>query len=122
LVESKRNPHYKSILDSTHGILLFGTPQQGIRTEELERVVGVHSAQRHNLILQLKEGSAFLENQREDLLPMLETFKEWKVVSFYETMNTPSVRKMPCPAISSRLLTSPSKNQARLKEMAHRFK
>jgi hypothetical protein len=90
LVESKRNQHHKSILDSTYGIFLFGTPQQGFHAEQLERVVDA----RHNLIRQLKEGSEFLENQKEDLLPILECLKERKVVSFYETLNTTLVRNM----------------------------
>jgi hypothetical protein len=50
--------------------------------------------QRRYLLMQLKEGSEFLENQKEDLIQIWEGFKGKKVVSFYETMKTPSVRKV----------------------------
>ncbi|KAF8539938.1 hypothetical protein BDD12DRAFT_980660 [Trichophaea hybrida] len=93
LVESNRNPHHKLILDSTRGILLFGTPHQGLRTDELEEMVDIDSGgQRSNLIMQLKEGSEFLENQKEDLIRIWEGFQR-NVFSFYETVKTPSVTK-----------------------------
>ncbi|KAF8535735.1 hypothetical protein BDD12DRAFT_326423 [Trichophaea hybrida] len=93
LVESNRNPHHKHILDSTRGILLFGTPHQGLRTDELEEMVDIDSGgQRSNLIMQLKEGSEFLENQKEDLIRIWDGFQR-NVVSFYETVKTPSVTK-----------------------------
>jgi hypothetical protein len=41
--------------------------------------------------MQLEDGSEFLENQKEDMIRIWEGFKG-KVVSFYETMKTPSVR------------------------------
>ncbi|KAF8536358.1 hypothetical protein BDD12DRAFT_290351 [Trichophaea hybrida] len=106
LVESNRNPHHKSILDSTRGIFFFGTPHQGLRTDELEEMIDVDSGgQRCNLIMQLKEGSEFLENQKEDLIRIWEGFKQ-KVVSFYETVKTPSVKE----------------SRADLKEMVRWFK
>jgi hypothetical protein len=92
LVESYRNPQHKSILDSTYGIFFFGTPHQGLRTDELEELVDVNSGgMRKNLILQLKEDSEVLENQKEDLIRMWEGFKR-KVVSFYATVKTLSGR------------------------------
>jgi len=94
LVESIRNPYHKSILDATYGIFLFGTPYQGLRTDELEEIVDVYSrGQILNLIMQLKEGSEFLENQKEDLVRIWERFNG-KVVSFYETVKTPSLGKV----------------------------
>jgi len=55
--------------------------------------------ERSNLIKQLKEGSEFLENQKEDLLRVWRGFKQRKVISFYENLETPSVRKVnnACP-------------------------
>jgi len=44
--------------------------------------------------MQLKTGSEFLENQQEDFLPILERLKKRKIVSFYETVKTPSVRRV----------------------------
>lgn len=49
--------------------------------------------QRNNLIVQLKQDSEFLENQREELLGIWKSFKQ-KIFSFYETKKTPSVRKV----------------------------
>jgi hypothetical protein len=95
LIESSRNPFHKSILNSTHGIFLFGTPLLGLRTDELESLVddAELGRQRNNLIAQLKDGSEFLDNQREDLLGIWEDSKQ-KIFSFYETKKTPSVRKV----------------------------
>jgi len=92
LMESYRNPHHKSILDSTRGIVFFGTPHQGLRTDELEDMVAAYSGKpNNNLIMQLKEGSEFLEEQKESMLYVWEMFKH-TVISFYETVMTPSVR------------------------------
>jgi hypothetical protein len=48
---------------------------------------------RRNLIMQLKEGSEFLERQKEDLVSLWKVFKG-KLVSFYETAKTKSVKKV----------------------------
>ncbi|KAF8545022.1 hypothetical protein BDD12DRAFT_800667 [Trichophaea hybrida] len=86
LVESHRNPHHKSILNSTHGIFFFGTPHEGLRTGELEAMVDLESGgEMCSLIIQLKEGSELLENQKEDLIQIWKKF-EGKIVSFYETV------------------------------------
>jgi len=92
LLESKRNSPHESFLDSTYGIFFFGTPHQGLRTDELEEVVDVNSGKICNLIAQLYEGSEFLENQKQDLLPIFERLKERTVVSFYEVVKTPSIK------------------------------
>lgn len=68
--------------------------------------------------MQLKEGSEFLENQKEDLIRIWEGFKR-KVVNFYETMKTPLVRMVnnACPVSSiliEMLLTSSSLSQTDL--------
>ncbi|KAF8540455.1 hypothetical protein BDD12DRAFT_804470 [Trichophaea hybrida] len=49
--------------------------------------------QKDNLLIQLREGSEFLDSQREDLMGIWEGFKR-KIVSFYETKETPSVRQV----------------------------
>lgn len=55
-------------------------------------MVDADSGEMRHLIAQLKVDSEFLENQREELVPIFDRLKERKVVSFYETMETPSVR------------------------------
>jgi hypothetical protein len=94
LVESKRNPRHKSILDSTRGIFFFATPHQGLQTELNEMVDVDSGGQRSNLMMQLKADSEFLENQKEDLIRIWAGFKQKRVISFYETVKTPSVRKV----------------------------
>lgn len=90
-MEANRNPHHECILSSTKKLLFFGTPHNGLRTEELEAVVDIESdRQKINLLMQLKEGSEFLDNQKEDLIRIWDGFKG-KLVSFYETVTTPSV-------------------------------
>jgi hypothetical protein len=43
--------------------------------------------------MQLKEGSEFLENQKEDLISVWGGFKR-NIFSFYETVKTPTVIKV----------------------------
>ncbi|KAF8543475.1 hypothetical protein BDD12DRAFT_874572 [Trichophaea hybrida] len=96
LVELNRSPHHKHILDSIQGIFFFGTPHEGLRTNELENLVdnaidGQDS--KRNLLMQLKEGSEFLENQKHDLSYIWEGFKG-KIISFFETVKTKTVKKI----------------------------
>jgi len=119
LVESDQNPYCKSILDSTRGIFFFATPHQGLCTDALEQIVDADlGGQTSNLIMQLKEGSEFLENQKEHLLPIWDKFKQ-KVVSFYETVGTPSVSMVSdlSPVQFIMILTSFSSNWADLREV-----
>ncbi|KAI9769491.1 MAG: hypothetical protein M1840_003968 [Geoglossum simile] len=90
LVESKHNPRYRHILNSTRGIFFFGTPHQGLRTDELEGMVDTETGgqeSRVNLLKQLKGGSEFLESQKEDLSRIWKEF-QGKIVSFYETLES----------------------------------
>lgn len=50
-------------------IIFFGTPHQGLRTYDLEDMVDAESGEtsRLNMLKQLREGSEFLENQKDDL-------------------------------------------------------
>jgi hypothetical protein len=95
LIEAKRNPSYKYLLDALHSIVFFGTPHQGMRTYDLEEMVeaesGRYETSKQNLLNQLREGSEFLENQMEELCYILEDYKP-QIVSFYETVLTPTVK------------------------------
>lgn len=94
LVEAERNTYYKSILSSTQKLFFFGTPFHGLRTEELEAVVDTESnGQRHNLLIEMREDSEFLDNQEDDLIRIWADFKG-KIVTFFETVPTPSIRKV----------------------------
>ena len=48
---------------------------------------------KRNLLIQLGEGSEYLENQKEDLVRLWEEYRG-KVVTFYETEPTISVKKV----------------------------
>jgi len=67
-----------------------------MRTFDLEEMMdeepGNYETSRHNLRRQLKEGSEFLENQKEDLSYIWREYKS-KIVSFYETVQTPTLEK-----------------------------
>ncbi|KAH0556424.1 hypothetical protein GP486_005657 [Trichoglossum hirsutum] len=95
LVESRRNPLHQHILNSTHCLFFFGTPHQGLRTKELEEMVDTETGgqeSRLNLLRHLKEGSEFLETQKENLLHLWTEYSG-KIVSFYETLKTPTVER-----------------------------
>jgi len=86
----------KSILNATKGIFFFGTPHQGLRIDDLEAMVEDDSdpdRQRLHFLAQLKEGSDFLVSQQEILAPIWRTFEQ-SIISFYETMKTPTVKKV----------------------------
>ncbi|KAI5855181.1 hypothetical protein BZA05DRAFT_472091 [Tricharina praecox] len=122
LVDSTLKDPGKSILGATQGIFFFGTPHQGLRVEELQSMVEEGSdtdRQRLNFLAQLEEGSDFLVNQIEVLAPIWQTFQRC-IISFYETMKAPTVKKEAIGAVffhafldhvllSQRKLESPSK-------------
>ncbi|KAF8538748.1 hypothetical protein BDD12DRAFT_841185 [Trichophaea hybrida] len=97
LIECKHNRTHTHILDAMHSIIFFGTPHQGMRTYDLEEMVdaesGGYETSRHNLLRQLREGSEFLETQKEELSYIREEYKP-KVVSFYETVQTSTVKRV----------------------------
>ena len=75
-------------------MFLFGTPHQGL---DLEEMIDVETDDqkpqiKRNLLVQLGEGSEYLENQKEDLLWLREKY-HGKIVTFYETRRT-SVKKV----------------------------
>lgn len=49
--------------------------------------------QRSRFLAQLQEGSDFLASQREILAPIWRTF-ERSIISFYETLKTPTAKKV----------------------------
>ena len=77
--------------------MFFGTPHQGIRTYDIEEMVdaesGGYETSRHNVLRQLREGSEFLENQKEELSYIWKEYTP-KIVSFYETAPTPTIERV----------------------------
>jgi hypothetical protein len=100
LQQSKSQKIHKHLIDATHAILFFGTPHRGLRTTELEAMLEDMSSSsesnRADLLCQLQEGSEFLETQADEVVDIL---GRRKVVSFYETVKTPTVQKVNRPQI-----------------------
>lgn len=94
LIEARRNPSHRHILNAIKSIVFFGTPHDGLRTYDLEEIVEAessgHETSRSNLLKQLREGSEFLEVQKDELSYIWEEYKP-NIVSFYETVQTPTV-------------------------------
>jgi len=86
-------------------MLFFGAPHNGLKFHGLETMVEVHrSEQRRNLVMQLKEGSEFVESQKEDLMKVWKDFTG-KLISFFETakpLQANEVITMPCTLPASR--------------------
>jgi len=94
LIQAKTQALHNHILDATRAIFFFGAPHDGLRTTELEAMVQDMSSdsesQPMRLLLQLREGSEFLENQRDELVDI---WSGRKIISYYETVGTPTVKK-----------------------------
>jgi hypothetical protein len=97
LIKSRRDPSYKHILDATYSIVFFGTPHQGMRTNELEEMLDAKSSSyemsRHKLLEQLIEGLEWLEYHKKDLSYIWKEYKP-KIVSFYVTALMPPAERV----------------------------
>jgi len=99
MIEARPKRSHNHLLDALHAIVFFGTPHQGMRTYELEEMVKAesggcnHETSKYNLLKQLKEGSGFLEVQKEELENIWAEYKP-KIVSFYELIKTPTVAQV----------------------------
>jgi len=113
LINALRNRDHRVILDSTHGIFFFGTPHGGLEAGGLQEILeGRSDGEKANLLRLLKEGSYFLNNQKEDLLCVWKVFKP-KVVSFYETHDTSTAEEVCSPALDFEPMTAdPSKHES----------
>jgi hypothetical protein len=94
-MQAKTQALHSHILDATRAIFFFGAPHDGMRTTELEAMVEDMSSdlesQPTKLLRQLREGSEFLESQRDELVDI---WTGRKVISYYETVGTPTVKKV----------------------------
>lgn len=91
----KLQDEYKDLLEATRLLVFFGAPHNGLRTEELEAMVDdlkFPSAERlQKLLKQLQEHSRYLQEHSELCVQLL---KDFKIISFHETMLNPVVRKV----------------------------
>lgn len=106
MVESSLYPAEYGLHNYIRAIFLFGTPHQGLRTTELWEMVDEdsdYSAKVKDLLAQLREGSEFLENQKQALGRVLGDFRG-RVCTFYETELSKSVKKVSVLNISPLLV------------------
>lgn len=98
LLEAKKNKKYSHILDSTSAVFFFGSPHQGLRTDELEQALdyqgGDLKLKRFLLLQQIRSGSDFLKTQKNEITQIWPEKTPPRVVSFYETMPSPTVRRV----------------------------
>jgi hypothetical protein len=96
-LKSKNGGQYKHLFDSTRAIFFFGTPHQGLEVNELlsmveDKLPGETS--RFELVKQLREGSNFLDTQRDDIVNLWGPTSNIQIFSFYETKRTQTVTKV----------------------------
>jgi protein SERAC1 len=71
---------------ATYGILLFGTPHKGLLIDDIKHMVaGDDEHPRTELLEQIKDKSDLLMYQ---LVDFKNHTRDWKIVSFYETLQT----------------------------------
>jgi hypothetical protein len=95
LLQSRNRSLHKYLLEATCGLIFFGVPHHSLHTTELEAMVDDTSSGQQSaassIIRQLREDSEFLERQANNLEQILSKIK---VMSFYETRETPTVQKV----------------------------
>jgi hypothetical protein len=75
-------------------LFLFGTPHQGLDIDELQQMLGDAHSARKELVQQLRQGSIFLQLQKEKFWMLWDSLYEARLYSFYETMKTASLEKV----------------------------
>jgi hypothetical protein len=97
LLKSKSGTQYQDTFTSTRQMLLFGVPHQGMEIDEMLSMVektGGKSSTRLDLVQTLSEGSNFLNTQREDIVNLWPTGSNIQIVSFYERLKSPTVKRV----------------------------
>jgi hypothetical protein len=97
LLKSKSDTQYQDTFTSTRQVLLFGVPHQGMEIEDMIKMVedtGGKSSTRLDLVQSLSEGSNFLNTQRADIVNLWPDGSDITIVSFYESLKSPTVEKV----------------------------
>lgn len=87
----------KQLMESICGILFFGVPNQGMDLDPLALMLGNRPSQ--YLVQVLGKNSEVLLSQ-SNTFPRVFTSRDCRIVSFYETVRSPTARKV-CVRISS---------------------
>lgn len=92
---SSKEARYKDLYNSIRSFCFFGPPLGGLHTKELEEMVVDKSEGQDEATLEflvgLREKSRFLTQHRRDLV---ELWEGKKVLTFYEEVKTPTVKKV----------------------------
>jgi len=95
LNQTSQNSDRQSMLASVKTIFFAGTPHGGLRTDEMKRMakqqLGIDNSM-VDLLKQLQEDSEYLELQKKGLIKIWSFIR--KVVTFYETVKTPTARRV----------------------------
>lgn len=83
----------KANFDSIYGALFFGVPSQGMNTAALAAMVG-DKAQRYDLSLLDQEVGHRLRSRQHDEFCEAFDFKDSKVIQFFETKKTATVKEV----------------------------
>jgi len=107
MLQSFKDPGRRDIFDAVRGIFFFGTPHQGLNIDDLREIVA-NQAETDNyelrqLLEQMNNHSGYLEDQREDCIPMWQQFTG-KICSFYETERTATVVSVGLPRKLPRMI------------------
>jgi hypothetical protein len=90
LLESSRKcPSERAVSDSTVGILFFGVPHRGLRSEELSSII--RGKPNEVIIESLKPESPYLGSLDEGFLHIADSY-QWKIWSYWETQLSHTAR------------------------------
>jgi hypothetical protein len=93
LIESQLFPGYDDISNSIRAMFLFGTPHHGLKTASLYGALSQDNTEGRKLFHQLEESSEFLENQKEILSKIWNSYTG-KLFTFYETCDTKQLTRV----------------------------
>ena len=82
----------KSIFATTHAMLFFGTPHRGLFIEDVISMVDEESQpNRKRLVEEIERECGSITSDMERFINLA---KDLKILSFYETLETPKVAKV----------------------------
>lgn len=84
----------RHVFDSTHALILFGTPHEGFDVSQLEQMVKEKKVgdAMLNLLQYLKPESDFMAVHKDEMAHLLPRIP--KIISFYEKRDTPRLKRV----------------------------
>ena len=81
-----------NLLDTVRGIAFFGVPNRGMDNEALRSIVG--DGPNRSLVEHIGWTERYLQDQHLKFLDILETEMNLKVLSLYETVESPTLQQV----------------------------